>query len=83
MDAFAIVQKKKKAMGQTCKQAALRAYGELRARGRTDPAAFKATVEVYRHHHPETPARESNYIVADWIGERETWDPGFEVQGSA
>ncbi len=47
-------------MGQICKQATLRAYGELRARGKTDLATFNATVAVYRHRHPETPKRDSN-----------------------
>jgi hypothetical protein len=70
-------------MGQICKQAALRAYHELRTRGTTDPAAFNAAVAVYRHHHPETPTRESNYIVAGWIEERDVRDHGFRVQGTA
>lgn len=70
-------------MGQICKRAALRAYAELRTRGKTDPAAFDAAVAVYRHHHPETPKDESNFIVAGWIEERDAQDPGFEVRGSA
>ena len=70
-------------MGQICKQAALRAYQELRDRGKTDPAAFNAAVAVYRHHHPETPRRESKHIVAGWIEERDARDPDFNVQGSA
>ena len=70
-------------MGLLCKQAALRAYGELRARGKSDPAAFNAAVAVYRHHHPETPGSEPNYIVAGWIEERDGQDPEFEVRGSA
>ncbi|NQU70969.1 MAG: hypothetical protein HQ514_10490 [Rhodospirillales bacterium] len=70
-------------MGQICKQAALRAYAELRSRGKTDPAAFDAAVAVYRHHHPESPRRDSNYIVAGWIEECDAPDPGYEVQGSA
>ncbi len=62
-------------MGHACKQASLRAYRELRARGRHDPAAFEAAVAVYRYHHPETPARESSFIVAGWIEERDAADP--------
>lgn len=70
-------------MGQICKQAALRAYRELRARGTTDSAAFHAAVAVYRHHHPETSPRDSNYIVANWVDEPDTRAAVFQVQGSA
>jgi hypothetical protein len=70
-------------MGTFCKQASLRAYRELRATGKAELAAFDAAVAVYRFHHPETPRRDSNYIVADWIVERDVHDLGFEVQGSA
>ena len=67
-------------MGQICKRAALRAYRELRARGSADPAAFDAAVAVYRHYHPETAPRESNYIVANWL---EDSDPEFITLGTA
>jgi hypothetical protein len=70
-------------MGQICKQAALRAYRELRARGTTDPAAFHAAVAVYRHHHPETAPRDSHYIVANWIDDPNSRDAEFVTQGSA
>lgn len=66
-----------------CKQAALRAYRELSATGAAGPAAFNAAVAVYRHHHPETPGRESDYIVAGWIEERDALLDGTEMHGSA
>ena len=56
-------------MANICKQAALRAYHELRARGRNEPAAFDASVAVYRFYHPETPAVDSIDLVDRWIEE--------------
>lgn len=50
-----------------CQSAAMRAYGELRGHGVRDRDAFNAAVRVFRHHHPETPFHEANYVVADWL----------------
>lgn len=50
-----------------CKVAAIRAYRELRTHGVVDRDAFRAAVRVFRHHHPETPHRDANFAVADWL----------------
>ena len=56
-------------MASNCRQAALRAYFGLRARGRGESAAFDAAVAVYRFYHPETPAVDSIDLVDGWIEE--------------
>jgi hypothetical protein len=50
-----------------CRQATLRAYNGLRARGVIDPHAFDAAVTVFRHHHPEARPQQARHIVAEWI----------------
>ena len=56
-------------MANICRQAALRAYHELRARGQSESAAFDASVAVYQFYHPETPAVDSIDLVDRWIEE--------------
>jgi hypothetical protein len=50
-----------------CRAAATRAYDELKSHGVKDPRAFGAAVRVFQHHHPEAPARDAHFIVADWL----------------
>ncbi|TVR97563.1 MAG: hypothetical protein EA406_09320 [Rhodospirillales bacterium] len=54
------------------RDASVRAYAELRRRGRPDPAAFEAAVSVLRCRCPEVAPREARFLVADWIGDGET-----------
>jgi hypothetical protein len=51
-----------------CYQAVRKAYQELRARGVSDRVSFDSAVTVFRHYHPEVPARRAPYVIADWIG---------------
>ena len=50
-----------------CRQAAVRAYEELRNNGVIDQDAFNAAVRVFQHHHPAELPRQARFIVADWI----------------
>ena len=70
-------------MVQQCKHAALRAYRELRACGRTEKAAFDAAVAVYLYHHPETAPIASGHIVAGWLDEGRITELSFGVEGTA
>jgi hypothetical protein len=50
-----------------CRVATTRAYEGLKNSGVQDPRAFGAAVRVFQHHHPEAPARDAHFIVADWL----------------
>ena len=64
MDAFTIESCEETS---ACRQAAVRAYEELRDRGVIDHDAFDAAVRVFQHHHPAELPRKARFIVADWI----------------
>lgn len=50
-----------------CERAVVTAYGELRALGSDDIAAFGACTTLYRIHHPEASLNEARRLVAEWI----------------
>ncbi len=50
-----------------CERAVVTAYGELRALGTGDMAAFGACTTLYRIHHPEASLNEARRLVAEWI----------------
>ena len=50
-----------------CRNAATKAYDELRKRGESDGDAYDAAVRIYRHHHPESARIEAYQVVADWL----------------
>jgi hypothetical protein len=54
-------------VSDTCYRAVTTAYRELRARGETDRVSFHSALAVFRHYHPEVPAGEAPYVVAEWI----------------
>ena len=55
-------------MGE-CRNAAIRAYRELRSRGLGEVVAFDASVRVYRHYHPGSATDRARDLVAHWIEE--------------
>jgi len=54
-----------------CREAVVRAYGELKEKKVPNIAAFDSAVRIFRYHHPEIPALDARFTVADWIGEGE------------
>lgn len=52
-----------------CRQAATRAYRELRRRGVTESHAFGAAIRVFGYHFPATPPIQAIEVVSDWVGE--------------
>ena len=54
-------------IARRCERAVVTAYGELRARGTGDMAAFGACTTLYRIHHPEASLNEARRLVAEWI----------------
>jgi hypothetical protein len=50
-----------------CFNAVTTAYGQLKARRVSEPAAFKSATTVYRYHHPEVPLADARAIVAAWL----------------
>ncbi len=55
------------AENDACYRAVTAAYHQLRARGESDRIAFNSALAVFRHHHPEIPAANAPYLVAQWI----------------
>jgi hypothetical protein len=51
----------------SCRVAATRVYAELKKSGVGERSAFNAAVHLFRHRHPEAPASDAPYIVADWL----------------
>ncbi len=56
-------------MFEKTRSAAVRAYGEMRARGLSDPRAFQTAVAVFHLQHPEVPSDDARFFVADWISD--------------
>ncbi len=54
-------------IARRCERAVVTAYGELRAIGSDDMAAFGACTTLYRIHHPEASLNEARRLVAEWI----------------
>ena len=54
-------------IARRCERAVVTAYGELRAFGTDDMAAFGACTTLYRIHHPEASLNEARRLVAEWI----------------
>ncbi len=54
-------------IARRCERAVVTAYGELRALGTADLAAFGACTTLYRIHHPEASLNEARRLVAEWI----------------
>lgn len=54
-------------IARRCERAVVTAYGELRALGTDDMAAFGACTTLYRIHHPEASLNEARRLVAEWI----------------
>ena len=54
-------------IARRCERAVVTAYGELRAIGTDDIAAFGACTTLYRIHHPEASLNEARRLVAEWI----------------
>ncbi|MDE2006248.1 MAG: hypothetical protein KGI51_06765 [Rhodospirillales bacterium] len=54
-------------IARRCERAVITAYGELRALGSNDMAAFQACTALYRIHHPEATVAEARRLVAEWI----------------
>lgn len=54
-------------IARRCERAVVTAYGELRALGSDDMAAFGACTTLYRIHHPEASLSEARRLVAEWI----------------
>ncbi len=54
-------------IARRCERAVVTAYGELRALGSDDIAAFGACTMLYRIHHPEASLNEARRLVAEWI----------------
>ena len=51
------------------RRATVFAYGELRARGLSDPRAFQTAVDIFHLHHPDVSGDDARFFVADWICE--------------
>jgi len=51
----------------SCRAAATRVYAELKKSGVGERSAFNSAVHLFRHRHPEAPASDAPYIVADWL----------------
>ncbi|MCR9072657.1 MAG: hypothetical protein NXI18_13140 [Alphaproteobacteria bacterium] len=51
----------------TCRQAVVRTYSDLCAKGVDDVAAFRAATRVYTWHHPEVPVDRVPFVIADWL----------------
>ena len=51
-----------------CYKAVTNAYRQLKNRGLSDDVCFDSAIKVFRHYHPELPARQAPYVVADWVG---------------
>ncbi len=56
-------------MFEETKNAAVRAYGELRSRGYPDRHAYETAVSLFRHRFPEVASDDARFVVADWISE--------------
>ncbi len=56
-------------MFEQTRSAAVRAYDELRAQGHSDPRAFQTALVIFNLHHPEVPADDAKFFVADWISD--------------
>ena len=54
-----------------CREAVIRAYGQLKDRKVPNRAAFDSAVTVFRFHHPEISAMDAKYTVAGWVGDGE------------
>jgi hypothetical protein len=54
-------------MFEATRSAAIRVYGEMRARGHSDPRAFQAAVSLFKLHFPEMSHDDARFLVADWI----------------
>ncbi len=54
-------------IARRCERAVITAYGDLRALGTNDMAAFQACTTLYRIHHPEASETEARRLVAEWI----------------
>lgn len=50
-----------------CRDAVLRAFGELKSRRVNENAAFESAVAVFRFHHPEIPPPEAIDTVDRWL----------------
>lgn len=50
-----------------CRQAATRAYRELRRRGIAERHAFGAAVRVFGYHFPATSPLHAFNVVSDWV----------------
>jgi len=50
-----------------CREAVIRAFRELSARGQPDSFAFDAALAVFHWHHPEVSDEAAGTIVASWL----------------
>lgn len=50
-----------------CRDAVIRAFGELRKRNMGENAAFESAVSVYRFHHPEVSKLQATDTVDRWL----------------
>ncbi len=58
-------------MSCQCKDAALRAYRELKGMGDSEGRAYDAAVRIFQHYHPESERIQAYETVGDWLDEHE------------